>query len=525
MDQIEIFIALLFIIVTLAVVTRCSSIPYPIIFTIAGVLLGFVPYLPNVAIAPHLVFLLFLPPVLYFAAFFTSWRDFRANIRPISLLAFVLVALTTIAVGMVIQWLEPAIPAAVAYTLGAIVSPTDAIAATAIMRRFKVPRRIITIIEGESLLNDASALVLYKFAVAGVVIGGFSLADVTMHFFVDSAAGILFGLAVGWLLIHLTRRLDDSVISIAASLLIPFVTYVVAERLGISGVLAVVASGLLVGWYAPKTFSPARRLKGAAVWETFIFLINGFVFILIGLQLPKILSELGNWSYAELTILTLAIVATLIVMRFIWLLFAVYGLRALFPSIQKRDPRPPWQQVVIIGWVGMRGIVSLGAALALPLLLADGQIFPYRDLIIFLTFSSIVGMLIFQGLTLPLLIKWLGIKPDGLSLEEEKIARQAIGKAMSREVEELKVKQMISERAFSVANRECLLYATHRHDNEGPEIQDCVDELTIIRQQMITIGRNKLLELRYQGVISDEVMHIIQAEFDLDEMRLTMHRA
>src|SRR5450755_2305400 len=290
---VEIFVGLLLAVAVLAMLARKLHIPYPILFVIGGLLLGWIPGLPKVSLNPELVFLFFLPPLLFPAALFTSWRDFRLNLRPIALLAIGLVLFTTIAVAYLAHYFMH-LPLAAGFVLGAIISPPDAIAATAIAERLKVPRRIVTILEGESLVNDSTALVAYRFAVAAVLSGSFSLAHASGQFIIVGLGGILIGLGIGWLAEQFHRRVDDAPIEITVSLLTTFVAYLAAERLAVSGVLAVVTAGLYLGRRMPQLLTFKTRLQGGPVWEMVEFLLNGFVFILIGLQLPEVLHELAD---------------------------------------------------------------------------------------------------------------------------------------------------------------------------------------------------------------------------------------
>src|SRR5271170_4487653 len=423
----EIFVGLLLTVAVLAMLARKLHIPYPILFVIGGLLLGSIHGLPPVHLNPQLVFLFFLPPLLFPAALFTSWRDFRLNLRPISLLAIGLVLFTTIAVAYLAHYFMH-LPLAVGFVLGAIISPPDAIAATAIAERLKVPRRIVTILEGESLVNDATALVAYRFAVVAVATGSFSLAHATGQFFVVGIGGILVGLTVGWLAVFFHKRVDDAPIEITVSLLTPFAAYLLAERLKVSGVLSVVTAGLYLGRRMPELLTFKTRLQGGPVWEMVEFLLNGFVFILIGLQLPEVLHALSSHDIPihQLVWYALLISLAVILVRILWVFPAAYLPRLLFKSIRRRDPYPSWRHVTIIAWTGMRGVVSLAAALALPLTMdrtPDGPPFEDRDLILFLTFIVILATLVVQGLSLTLLIRWLGVKDDGLMEKEERQAR------------------------------------------------------------------------------------------------------
>src|SRR5471032_92600 len=386
----DIFVGLLLTVAVLAMLARKLHIPYPILFVIGGLLLGWLPGLPKVTLNPELVFFLFLPPLLFPAALFTSWRDFRLNLRPISLLAIGLVLFTTVAVAYLAHYFMH-LPLAAGFVLGAIISPPDAIAATAIAERLKVPRRIVTILEGESLVNDATALVAYRFAVLAVTTGSFSLAHAGGQFFVVGIGGILTGLAIGWLAQQFHKRVDDAPIEITVSLLTPFAAYLVADDLGVSGVLAVVTAGLYLGRRLPELLTFKTRLQGGPVWEMVEFLLNGFVFILIGLQLPQVLHALSSHdiSIHQLIGYALFISLAVILIRILWVFPAAYLPRLLFKGIRDRDPYPKWQHVTIIAWTGMRGVVSLAAALAIPLTMdgtPDSPPFVDRDLILFLTF-------------------------------------------------------------------------------------------------------------------------------------------
>ncbi|MGO8701014.1 MAG: Na+/H+ antiporter [Limisphaerales bacterium] len=426
-ELVGIFVGLLLTVAILAMLARKLNVSYPILFVLGGLVLSWIPGLPRVALDPDLVFLFFLPPLLFPPALFTSWRDFRANLRPILLLTVGLVIYTTVVVAYLAQYFLH-VPLAAGFVLGAIISPPDAIAATAITRRLKVPRRIVTILEGESLVNDATALVAYRFALAAVISGSFSMARASSQFFIVSCGGVLTGLAVGWLAQQFHRRVDDAPIEITVSLLTPFAAYLLAEQLAGSGVLSVVTAGLYLGRRMPELITFKTRLQSGPVWEMVEFLLNGFVFILIGLQLPEVLSALSveHFPIRQLVADALLITLALSVLRIIWVLPATYLPRLMFKTIRRRDPYPDWRHVAIVAWTGMRGVVSLAAALAIPLTLNDapgGPPFPGRNRILFITFVVILATLVGQGLSLPLLIRWLGIRDDGASEKEELAAR------------------------------------------------------------------------------------------------------
>jgi Na+/H+ antiporter len=443
-------LGLLVAVVALAIIAPRLHIPYPILLVLGGLLLGFVPGLPRFTLDPDVVFLLFLPLLLSSSAWQTSWRDFHANLRPISLLAFGMVLLTTIVVAVVVHVLIPGLPWAVAFVLGAIVSPTDAVAATAIAQRLGIPQRIVTILEGESLVNDATGLVAYRFAVAAVVTGVFSLGEASLQFVVVSVGGIALGLVAGWSLSYVHRWLDNPPLEITVTLVTPFAVYLLGEEvLHVSGVLATVTTGLYLAWRAPTFFSSGTRLQAEAVWAMLIFLLNGLVFILIGLQLPGILAILNTTIAQRSPILlvwyAILVSLTVILARLVWVFPQALLPRLLSRRLRERDPYPGWRPVVLIGWTGMRGAVSLAAALALPVVTTEGAAFPERAFVIYLTFGVILATLVVQGLSLPLLIRGLGLHDDGASERQEMQARLTAAQAALARLDELASQNEVSQ--------------------------------------------------------------------------------
>jgi len=523
----EIFVGLLLAVAMLALVARRVRIPYPILFVVGGTLLALIPNLPKVRLDPELVFLFVLPPLLYPAALFTSWRDFRANLRPISLLAVGLVLFTTTAVAFLAHYFMD-LPLAAGFVLGAIISPPDAIAATAIAERLNVPRRIVTILEGESLVNDATALVAYRFAVAAVVTGTFSLSHATGQFFLVGLGGNAVGLVVGWLAEQFHKQVDDAPIEVTVSLLIPFVAYLLAERLGVSGVLAVVTAGLYLGMRMPGLLSFRTRLQGGPVWEILEFLLNGFVFILIGLQLPTVLAGLSGHalSIPRLAWYAFLISLAVIVIRVLWVFPATYLPRLIFKSLLRRDPHPRWQSVTIVAWTGMRGVVSLAAALALPLIAGDGSPFPARDLILFLTFAVIVATLVVQGLGLPFLIRWLGIQDDRSMEKEELEARlKANEAALARllEIAEREPQKADALQRLRVEYEDHIRQVRGVEPGAGAPLRRFSAEYERLSHEALRVERATILQLRDKDVISDEVLRHIQRDIDLAEARLGQH--
>src|SRR5437667_6315480 len=438
MHQAEIIVLLLTAVGVLAVLAHKITLPYPIVLVLGGLALSFVPRLPAVNLNPDVVFYFILPAIIYPAALFSSWREFRRKLRPILLLAIGLVLVTTVTVAWIAHTILPTLPWAAAFALGAIVAPPDAVAATAIIRRLGVPHRIQVILEGESLVNDATALVALQFAIAALVTGTFSPTFAAGRFVWAAAGGIGIGLLVGVAMRWVQSHLDDPPIQITFSLLTPFIAYLPAERLHVSVVLATVAAGIFLGWHSPLIVTPRYRLQAFAFWEMVVFLLNGFVFIVIGLQLPGLLRALNRESLAGPLITAIVISITVILVRFAWVLPATYLPRLLSRKLRARYQLPPWQAVAFVGWAGMRGVVSLAAAFALPLALSNGSPFPGRDYILFFAFSVLLATLVLDGLTLPYLIRKLGITHDGEADEEERRARLEANKAAIELIEELR---------------------------------------------------------------------------------------
>jgi len=543
LPQLEIILGLLLAVAALATLATRLGVPYPILLVLGGSALGFVPGLPPVELDPELVFLLFLPPLLYVSALFTSWRDFRANVRPITLLAVGLVLMTTFVVASVAHTVV-GLPWGAAFVLGAIVSPTDAIAATSVAQRLGVPRRIVTILEGESLVNDATGIVAYRVAVAAVVTGAFSVWEAGLQFVVGAAGGVAAGFAVGWLVVWARRHLsEDPSVQNTISLLTPFVAYLAAEELphslwgllhdlfGVpgdlyfSGVLAVVTTGLYLGRKGPYIISSGTRLQGYATWELITFLLNGLIFILIGLQLRSVVEGLNEYTAGQLVSFALLTSLTVILVRMVWVFPATYVPRWASRRIRDRDPSPSWRNVSIIAWTGMRGVISLAAALALPLQTASGVFFPDRDLIIFLTFCVILATLVVQGLSLPVLIRALGLEDDRIGDKEETHGRVSIAEAALVRLDELADEDWVRE---DTAERIRGLYSYRRNrfasrfegDPEGVEERSAAYQHLMV--ELLGAQRLRLITMRDEGSIGDEVMHRIERDLDLEESRMEL---
>lgn len=541
MPAVEVVLGLLVAVAVLALVARRLHVPYPIVLVIGGLALGLVPGLPAVRLAPEVVFLVFLPPLVYAAGWFTSVRDFKANLRPVGLLSIGLVLATTVGIAVVAHTLVPSLPWAAAFALGAIVSPTDAVAASAIFGRLGAPRRTVAILEGESLVNDATGLIAYRYAVAAVVAGGFSLWAAGMQFLVSGVGGVAIGLALAWLVGQLQRRLEDPVIEITLSFLVPYGVYLAAEQARVSGVLAVAVAGIYAGWRSPETLSATTRVQALAVWGTMLFVLNGLVFVLIGLQLPGILSGLTGSSPAQLVAYAAVVSLAVIVIRFLWVFPATYLPRLVSRRLRRRDPYPGWRNVVVVAWTGMRGVVSLAAALSLPLTVAGGAPFPGRDLILFLTFSVILATLVVQGLSLPPLMRRLGVGDDvEAARQEEAGARvQAIEAALGR-LDQLALEEWTRDDGVDYmrnyyGKRRLVVDAQfgrvdHEHPEDGHQHEpgrdhaeqhrERLDGMNRLKQEMLSAERAMVIRLRNQGTIGDEVMHRIERDLDLEEVRL-----
>ncbi len=514
----------------LLVVAHLTSLPYPIWLVVGGAAIGWLPGLPHATLPPDLVLVLLLPALVYEAAFFSSVRELRANARPISMLALGLVLCTMVGIAA-IGHAVIGLPWEVAFVLGAVVSPTDPVAATAIGRRVGAPHRIVTVVEGEALANDATALVAYKFAVAAAVSGSFSLLSASLEFVAGVAGGVAIGLAVAWLVGLLMRRIEDAPTEIVVSVLTPYFAYLPAEAAGASAVLAAVSAGLYLGWHAPSLLTPSTRIQAYAVWEVLVFAINAALFVLLGLQLPSVVDGMAGTAVGTLAGYALAVIAGVIAIRFAWV-FAFGGLsRVVRRRWAHGGPLPAgWRGLTLVSWEGMRGAVSLAAALAIPLTVDGGGPFPQRDLVIFLVYMTILATLVGQGLALPWLIRRLGLTGVGAVREAttEARARLAAADAALDRLEELREE---GETDPQVLRRMRRLFETRRdHLAERTEGIDDLGELTPeqergdvyarVRRELQDAQRECVVGLRNEGRINDEIMRRIERDLDLEDVRL-----
>jgi len=527
--DLQIVIAALFVSAAgLNAVANWLNVPYPIPLVVGGLVLGLVPGVPDIELSPELVLLVFLPPLLYSAAFFADLRALRDEARVISLTAVGLVLATTAVVALIARELI-GVPWAMAFVLGAIVSPTDPAASTAIMRRVGAPRRLVNVLEGESLFNDATALVAYKVAVAAAVGGSVSAGHTALVFFGDALGGIAIGFAVGWVIAQVRTHVSDVNTALTISLSSAYGAFIPADQLGVSGVLAAVVCGVYLGFRAPAISSPESRVQAEALWSTLTFVLNAALFILIGLQLPRIVNGLGDRPALEVIGYAAAVSAAVIAVRFAWTFLFTVLIRLVDRRPSQRARRVSWQTRVVSSWSGMRGAVSLAAALALPLRTDTGAALPGRPLIQFVTFALILVTVLGQGLTLPMLIRRLGVVEDGTEEEHEELrARLVIARAALARVDNLEAEEWTSDGTiervrglYEFRQRRFGIRAGEVADDDGDiGIEDRSMRYQRLMHEIYAAQRQALVELRDSHQISRDVMRRVERELDLEEQRL-----
>jgi Na+/H+ antiporter len=523
-SKFQIFLILLAVLAGTALLARRVNIAPAILLLLAGIAIAFVPGMPELALPPEVVLLLVLPPLIYSASVAMSWREFRHNLRPIILLAGGCVVFTAAAVAVATHYLI-GLPWNVGFLLGAIVAPPDAVAPLAIARRLGIPRRILVILEGEGVANDATALILYRFAVVAIASRVFSLSMAIGEFAAIVAGEIAFGAAVGWLFLRARYYVRDPQIEITLSLITPYVAYWVPEHAGGSGVLATVACGLYTSWNGPLWISSATRLQGIFFWDLVIYLIEGLLFLLTGSQMRLLYDKSKAFPLDDILIATALVAAIVIVARFLWVYPSIYLPRMLSPSLRRRDPSPPWQNAFILSFAGVRGAVSLAAALALPFVLDSGEAFPYRDLILFVAFGVIFVTLVGIGLTLPAVVRWLGVAEIA---RNERVAEHEAEIAARRDALDAALKSLDA----LVENRELsgevvkLLQARHEVrsiqlplslDPDKCDVPVASAELT---RELIAAERKFIHALLHDGRITDEARRRIERDLDLEEASL-----
>ncbi len=500
-----------------------TNLPYPIMLVVGGAALALVPGIPEVELSPELVLVLALPPLLYSAAFFSSLADLRANVRPIGLLAVGCVLITVLGVALVAHTIIDGLSWEAAFVLGAVLSPTDPVAATAIASRVGAPRRFVAIVEGESLVNDSTALICFKFAVGAAVGGGFSLLEAMGAFVWGALAGVAIGLVVGAVIAALRRRMDDAPTEITISILTPYFAYLPAEALGASAVLAAVTSGVYLGFRSHELITPQTRIQAFAVWEILVFLLNATLFVLLGLQLPTVVAGLDGYGVLDLAWWGLAISASVILLRFLWVFPMTYLPQRL--SRAPRETSPPWQYPLLVSWTGMRGAVSLAAALAIPLQTDAGAALPGREIIVFCTYAVILVTILGEGLTLSYLIRWLGVEEDGSKLAAAAArARIAAAEAALARLDELEgaawVRSATHERMRGLYEFRIRRFAAQVDDEDDGDIEAGSQAYQRLRREVLDAERAAIVALRDSGEITDEVMRTIEYDLDLEHTRL-----
>jgi monovalent cation/hydrogen antiporter len=520
----QIFLFMVAVLSGTALLARRLNIAPAILLLLTGIALAFVPGIPALELPPELVLLVVLPPLIYSASVAMSWREFRLNLRPITLLAVGCVIFTAAVVAAATHYLI-GLPWNVGFLLGAIVSPPDAVAPLAIARRLGIPRRVLVVLEGEGLANDATALILYRFAVIAITTGTFSLSKATGTFLAVVAAEVLFGIAVGWLSMRIRHYARDPQVEITLSLITPYLAYWVPEHLGGSGVISTVACGLYISWNGPLWISSATRLQGIFFWNLMIYLIEGLLFLLTGFQMRLLYEKSRAFPLGDILIATALVAVIVIVARFAWTYPATYLPRVLSKSLRRRDPSPPWQWVFILSFAGIRGAVSLAAALALPFALQNGDPFPDRDLVLFVAFGVIFVTLVGIGFSLPMVVRWLGVADAGrselIAEHQSEIAarREALDEAL-RSLDAMIEKRELSDDVVSLLRARHEIRASQLPETLDPETHDVSAAGTELTRELIAAERKFIHMMLRDGKITDETRRHIERDLDLEEASL-----
>jgi CPA1 family monovalent cation:H+ antiporter len=517
---IQTLLPLLAVLAAVAILARRLDVAPSILLVAAGVGLALIPGLPRVELEPDFVLLVVLPPFIYSAGVSMSWREFRFNLRPITLLAVGCVIFTTWAVAAAMHWcLGLSWP--VGFLIGAIVSPPDVVAPLAIARRLGLPHRIVVVLEGEGLANDATALVLYRFTIAAIVTGTFSLPHAVGTFALIVVGEIAYGIGVGWLSLRLRRWAGDPRVELTLSVMAPYVAYWLPQHLGGSGVIATIATGLYVSWRGPLLIPSATRLQGIFFWDLILYMIEGFIFLVTGLQARAVVEQINSASLREAILATLLTTAVIIVARLVWIFPATYLPRWLIPAVRRRDPSPPWQFPFVIGYTGIRGVVSLAAALAIPLTIANGAPFPNRDLILFVTFGVIVITIVTIGLSLPAVLRSLRLTDaaEAESAQQHEAEHAARLELMQLTLERLDA--LASERQLGEGVTEPIRSHFENRQRQFPRtLDDGIEEFALmsrVRLELIAFERENLHRLLREGKITDESRRRLERELDLEE--------
>jgi CPA1 family monovalent cation:H+ antiporter len=519
----QIFLILLAVLAGTALLARRISVAPAILLLVAGIALAFVPGMPTLELPPELVLLVVLPPLIYSASVAMSWREFKHNLRPIILLSVGCVIFTAFTVAAATHYLI-GLPWSVGFLLGAIVAPPDVVAPLAIARKLGLPRRIMVVLEGEGLANDATALILYRFAVAAISTGMYSLPEATGAFVAIIAGEIAFGAAVGWLSLRARHHARDPQIEITLSLITPYIAYWVPAHFGASGVISTVACGLYMSWNGPLLISSATRLQGIFFWDLVIYLIEGLLVLLTGFQMRLLFEKSKAFPLHDILFATALVTVMIIVARFAWVFPATY-LPRLLKRVRERDPSPPWQWAFVLAFTGVRGAVSLAAALALPFALPNGEDFPYRDLILFVAFGVIFITLVGFGLSLPAVVKWLGIAQAGRAEhlaehESELVARrEALDEAL-KSLEAITDDRELSDEVIKLLRARHEIRVTQLPDSLDPDAREVSATGAALTRELIAVERKFIHVLLRDGKITDETRRRIERDLDLEEASL-----
>ena len=530
-ENLLVILVLLFAVFLLIMLGQRLKISYPIFLVMAGLGISFIPGIPQIGLNPEIIFLIFLPPLLYEAAWYTSWNDFWEWRRPIGMLAFGLVFFTSLIVAYVSNSMIPGFTLALGFLLGGIISPPDAVAATSVLKNVKVPNRVTVILEGESLINDASSLIVFRVAILAIMTGNFSMGHAVGQFFLVAGMGIVIGLLIAAIFYVVHRYLPTTPgIDAALTFMCPYFMYITAEHFHFSGVMAVVTGGLFLSSRSNEIFAESKsRIQTISTWATVVFILNGLVFILIGLELPFIIKDLGNSSIGEGIKYGLIISLLIIVIRILYVLPIAYVPKWLGQKVRMDPKNPTWKGPLIIGWAGMRGVVSLASALSVPLLLQDGSPFPHRSLILFITFIVILVTLVFQGLTLPLIIKWVNIKDtEDFPPEEEQDA------AINLKLMHIALKELNHKYAAEIKENELVGFLKTKLESDITIVdqrlasmecdatqQEEVDAYNKVLLHLYAVQRQELVRLRKHKAFSDDEIRKHESQLDLDEARIT----
>jgi monovalent cation/hydrogen antiporter len=520
----QIFLILLAVLAGTAQLAKRINTAPAILLLLAGTALAFVPGMPSLELPPELVLLLVLPPLIYSASVAMSWREFRFNLRVIIMLSVGCVIFTAFMVATATHYLI-GLPWGVGFLLGAIVAPPDVVAPLGIARKLGLPRRILVVLEGEGLANDATALILYRFAVAAITTGLFSLPQATGTFCAIVAGELVFGIAIGWLSLRARHFARDPQVEITLSLITPYIAFWIPHHFGGSGVIATVACGLYISWNGPLWISAATRLQGIFFWDLVIYLTEGLLFLLTGFQMRSLLEKSKAFPLGDILSVVVLVLVIIVVARFAWVYPATYVPRFLSKRLRERDPYPSWRTVFVIAFTGVRGAVSLAAALALPFALPSGAGFPHRDLILFVSFSVIFVTLVGTGILLPPVVRWLGVAQAGraehVTEHEAEIAarREALGAALAS-LDAMTDDRELSEEVVKLLRARHEIRANQLPESLDPDAHDVSAAGTDLTRELIAAERKFIHVLLRDGKITDETRRRIERDLDLEEASL-----